>query len=151
MTRPTNTQQNVTGLFTRRDAQRIANAVVAHEKGTRREKGISFPRNYPAGGRVRVCKTKEKWEHGSTQELEVVDATPQPKATTTPAETVKAINRIATIPASVTVLVARGPGEDWELVAIDLTALEGYSQGKTILLGSESGMLKWIETEACST
>lgn len=146
MTRPANTQPNATGLFTRRDAQRIANAVVAHEKGARREKGVSFPRNYPAGGRVRVCKTTAKWDHGSTQELEVLG-----EDGTATDEKVKAKNRIAPIKSGVTVLVARGPGEEWELVAFDLTALEGYTQGKTILLGCDGGELKWIETEACST
>jgi hypothetical protein len=39
---------------------------------------------------------------------------------------------------------------EWVLVSFDLTQLDGYSSGKSQVLGTVSGALKWIDTTACT-
>ena len=46
-------------------------------------------------------------------------------------------------------LIAQVGGE-WVLVEFDLTQLDGYSAGKSQVLGTVSGALKWIDTTACT-
>jgi len=41
-------------------------------------------------------------------------------------------------------------GSEWVLVSFDLLQLDGYSSGKTQVLGTASGSLKWIDTTACT-
>ena len=41
-------------------------------------------------------------------------------------------------------------GGEWVLVQFDLTQLDGYSSGKSQVLGTVSGALKWIDTTACT-
>jgi len=41
-------------------------------------------------------------------------------------------------------------GGEWVLVQFDLTQLDGYSAGKSQVLGTVSGALKWIDTTACT-
>jgi hypothetical protein len=41
-------------------------------------------------------------------------------------------------------------GGEWILIDFDLTQLDGYSSGKTQVLGSVSGALKWIDTTTCT-
>lgn len=42
-------------------------------------------------------------------------------------------------------------GSEWVLVEFDLLQLEGYSAGKSQVLGTVSGALKWIDTTDCAT
>jgi predicted RecA/RadA family phage recombinase len=42
-------------------------------------------------------------------------------------------------------------GSEWVLVQFDLLELDGYSAGKSQVLGTESGALKWIDTTDCET
>jgi hypothetical protein len=46
-------------------------------------------------------------------------------------------------------LIAYVAGE-WVLIEFDLTQLDGYSLGKTQVLASVSGELKWLDTTACT-
>ena len=41
-------------------------------------------------------------------------------------------------------------GAEWVLVEFDLLQLDGYSLGKSQVLGTVSGALKWIDTTACT-
>ena len=41
-------------------------------------------------------------------------------------------------------------GGEWVLVQFDLTQLDGYSSGKSQVLGTVSGALKWIDTTPCT-
>lgn len=168
MTRSANRADNVTGVFTRRDAQRIANAVVHYEKGTRREKPVEFARNFPAGGRVRLCKTKEEWAVGSLADLEVWEAgTPPSESKSDPAETIeKCVNKVRTVKADTFVLVAKAGNGSWYLIEVckaddsDCTdmvgntpvdKIKGFSMGKRQALGHSSGCLEWIDIEDCPT
>lgn len=42
-------------------------------------------------------------------------------------------------------------GGEWILVDFDLTQLDGFSAGKTQVLGNVSGSLKWLDTTDCAT
>ena len=42
-------------------------------------------------------------------------------------------------------------GSEWVLVQFDLLELDGYSAGKSQVLGTVSGALKWIDTTDCAT
>jgi hypothetical protein len=42
-------------------------------------------------------------------------------------------------------------GDEWVLVAFDLTQLDGYSDSATQVLASVSGSLKWLDAEDCPT
>jgi hypothetical protein len=40
-------------------------------------------------------------------------------------------------------------GDEWVLIEFDLLQLDGYSAGKSQVLGTVSGSLKWIDTTEC--
>jgi hypothetical protein len=42
-------------------------------------------------------------------------------------------------------------GSEWVLVQFDLLELDGYSAGKSQVLGTVSGALKWLDTTDCAT
>ena len=42
-------------------------------------------------------------------------------------------------------------GGEWILIEFDLLQLDGYSAGKSQVLGTVSGALKWIDTTDCDT
>ena len=128
--------------FTPASAKRIARAVLAHERGGR---DMERTQLRTAGGDDALVRGtfSGSWAKDGT-------ATVTDKILTSVTYTgVK--NYLTAITGSGTkdCLIAYVGGE-WVLVQFDLTQLDGYSAGKSQVLGTVSGALKWIDTTACT-
>ena len=128
--------------FTPEAAQRIARAVVAVEKGDR---SMAAPRRQSAGADGEIIRGtfSGSWAKDAT-------ATVTDKILTSVTYTgVKNYLTPITGTGTKDCLISYVGGE-WVLVQFDLTQLDGYSAGKSQVLGTVSGALKWIDTTACT-
>jgi hypothetical protein len=128
--------------FTPASAKRIARAVLAHERGGR---DMERTRLRTAGGDDALVRGTftAPWSKGST--ATVTDVT----LTSVTYTGVKNYLTGITGTGTKDCLIAYVGGE-WVLVQFDLTQLDGYSAGKSQVLGTVSGALKWIDTTACT-
>jgi hypothetical protein len=109
------------GMFTKRDAQRIANCVASYEKGSRNQRPIKYPRNYIGGSPVRLGKTTAAWNKGTLATITLYeDGTPPGETTASPAETLeKCVNKFANVASGKWVIVAKGANGSWYLIAAE--------------------------------
>ena len=122
--------------------QRIATCVLAFERGS---KNMSSPPMRTAGGDDGIVRGTftGSWAKGAT--ATVTDAT-----LSSVTYTAKNYLTPVTGTGEKDCLISYVAGE-WVLVDFDLTQLEGYSFGKSQVLGTVSGALKWIDTTDCTT
>jgi hypothetical protein len=122
--------------------KRIATCVLAFERGN---KDMSSPPMRTAGGDDGIIRGtfSGSWAKGAT--TTVKDAT----LSSVTYEKVKNYLTPITGTGTKDCLISYVAGE-WVLVDFDLTQLDGYSAGKSQVLGTVSGALKWIDTTACT-
>ena len=140
MARPAKTGKGVT--FSPASARRIARAVMRVERGGGDMAGTQL-RTSGDGAEINRGTFTGAWAKGAT--VTVTDAI----LTSVTYEAVNHLTSITGTGGSKDCLIAFVGGE-WVLVEFDLLQLDGYSLGKSQVLGTVSGALKWIDTTACT-
>jgi hypothetical protein len=122
-------------------AKRIAAAVLAYERGN---KDMSSPpmRTGSDGTEIVRGTFTGPWSKGAT-------ATVTDGVLSSVTYTAKNYLTPVTGTGTKDCAIAYVAGE-WVLIEFDLTQLDGYSLGKTQVLASVSGELKWLDTTACT-
>jgi hypothetical protein len=135
-------------MFNARDAQRIANAVMAHERRGRKHPPITYPTVPAATTALKLSKTTAAWSRGSKQTLKTYagDAGSETAAT---GQDFDAWNYVADLPSGVWVLVGYC-NASYYLVSFDFEGLTNFSQGRQQVLGHAANAgLSWINTTNC--
>jgi hypothetical protein len=110
---------NQVGTFTAKDAQRIANAVVAHERKARQQKRKPVRRIAPQP-HVRLCKTSAAWSKGATATLNVWEDGTPPSETQSSGITLEGcVNKFANVASGKWVIVALGGTGKYYLIAAE--------------------------------
>lgn len=110
-----------TGKFTKRDAQRIANCVASFERGKRKQKAITYQRNYAGGSPIRLGKTTAEWKKGTLATIDLYEeGTPPNETAASPEETLEeCVNKFADIEAEKWVIVAKAANGSWYLISAE--------------------------------
>jgi len=110
---------NDAGMFSKRDAQRIANTVLAHERRGTDSPPVKYPTMRTPAGASKLGRTASAWTKGTSKVLTIYDqGTPLNETTSTPATTVTAYNKFADVAAGKWVMVSLFRGE-WYLTAAE--------------------------------
>lgn len=128
--------------FSPEAAKRIGRAVLKVEAGDRTQSGTQLRTGGSDAEIVRGTFTAP-WNKGATKT--VTDAVLS-------AVTYEAKNYLTSFTGTGAkdCIISYVAGE-WVLVGFDLLQLDGYSSGKSQVLGTVSGALKWIDTTDCAT
>jgi hypothetical protein len=111
---------NQVGTFTAKDAQRIANAVVAHERKGRSQRRKGYGNVQSRRPPVRLCKTSSAWSKGTTATLNVWEEGTPPNETQSSDLTLEGcVNKFADVQAGKWVMVAMGGTGSYYLIAAE--------------------------------
>jgi hypothetical protein len=105
-------------MFNARDAQRIANAVMAHERRGRKQPPITYPTVIASAPAFKLGRTNSSWGKGASKTITIYSGTPLSETPVTPTETVTAYNKFADIAASRWVMLGQLDG-NWYVIAAE--------------------------------
>jgi hypothetical protein len=107
-------------MFSARDAQRIANAVMAHERKGRRHPPITYPTVPAASTALKLSKTTATWTKNSTASLIEYTGTAGSETAVTGSTSISAYNKLGDVAAGKWVIIGFIDG-DWYLVGAEPT------------------------------
>jgi len=132
------------GMFSERDAQRIANAVLAHERRGTRSPPVMYPTRV-SGSSLKICRTAQEWRFGTRAML---DEYGQFSTLFPPKDKkVEAENRVVTLPTDMWVIIGK-VGDMYRLLSFSMQELGGFDVAKDQFLGhtrADATLLQWID------
>lgn len=151
-------------------ARRIARAVQAYEQGKRDDVAPKLKRAFDEGGDpVKIGKTTEKWDKGTTTDLEIYYEDDCDDPGSSGSETLEVYNFAYDVNEGVRCIVALATNGCWYLVSAescpslesalpncpaiggqDLTTVGDYDATKVQMLGHDLGSLKWFDVYTCA-
>jgi hypothetical protein len=148
-------------------ARRIARAVQAYEQGKRDDVAPRLKRAFDDHEPVKIARTTDKWEKGTTALLEVLFEDDCEEQFGSGAETLEVHNWSYDVNEFVRCVIALAGNGCWYLVEAesciddgsgcgcpaiggqDLTTVEGFNVLFTQVLTHEQGCLKWLDVTEC--
>jgi hypothetical protein len=110
-------------MFNARDAQRIANAVMAHERRGRNQPPITYPTVPAASTALKLSKTTAAWTKNSTASLTEYTGTAGSETAVTGGTPITAYNKLGNVATGKWVIIGFIDG-DWYLVAVEPEEVE---------------------------
>ena len=135
------------GMFNARDAQRIANAVMAHERRGRRQPPITYPTVAAASTALKLSKTTAAWSKDSTASLTEYTGTAGSETAVTGGTPITAYNKLGDVKTGKWVIIGFIDG-DWYLVATEPTEVDvitGVTLGSSGLTFTKKTLLVFGE------
>lgn len=131
------------GMFTAKDAKRIASAVLFNERRPRKQRPVSYDGARPPSQPLKLSKTTATWAKNTTASLTEYTGTAGSETAVTGGATISAYNRLGDVASGKWVIIGLIDG-DWYLVAVETTEAEvitGVTLGSTGLVFTKKTLL----------